>query len=646
MKKLLTFFLFLNVSVSVAQLGIGTVTPASSSILDITSKTKGVLVPRMLDTERTAITTPATGLLVYQTNGTAGFYYYNGTVWVYIGSSGGTTETASNGLTKTGVDIQLGGDLTANTTITQDTAESLTVNNNGTANTIINLKSTGDLDIQDNGTSALFVNDSGNIGLGSVTPVTKLDINGALTLGNAYAGTTANAAPTNGLRVEGKVVVNKANSEDSRDIFSAHTAATAYNNVTGYVNVNSSRAIAGYASSNGIGVFGHANRSGFGVVGNTQQGTISSFIQGGEGVLGQADGATGGSIPIGVHGIIDETITGMRVATPVIGENNNITRGNGFSGGAYALTNQQAVAGVYGNIGTRGAATGDNGYMFGVVGDIVVVSGTVPDGSGGVLGAFPNSTSIGPWGALGYKGLTSTFYSVYGGTSAGSISATNTGNRMEAENQVTNHIGLGINGAFMGGFVKGKQYGLMAAGKEFGLYVQGKTITNEPVVNVIDSQNEKALFYGTVSQTVDVTTRGKAKLVDGKCKITFNQNFKNSIVSNDDLNITVTPNGRTNGVFVYNITKDGFEVEENNNGLSNCDFHWTAIGTRKGYENGMALSKTIMSKDFEKNMQGVMNDDGTLEEGTPIYFDGNEVKFERMPEKYAQGVKKAPPVKN
>ncbi|UZR97040.1 hypothetical protein [Chondrinema litorale] len=64
--------------------------PDNSAILDVTSTSKGVLVPRMTSTQRDAISSPATGLLIYQTNSTPGFYYYSGTAWVAIGSGGGT----------------------------------------------------------------------------------------------------------------------------------------------------------------------------------------------------------------------------------------------------------------------------------------------------------------------------------------------------------------------------------------------------------------------------------------------------------------------------------------------------------------------------------------------------------------------------
>src|ERR1700675_2110510 len=64
--------------------GIGTTTPNASSLLDVTSTTKGILVPRMTKTQRDAIVSPATGLLIYQTNNTPGFYYYSGTAWTAV----------------------------------------------------------------------------------------------------------------------------------------------------------------------------------------------------------------------------------------------------------------------------------------------------------------------------------------------------------------------------------------------------------------------------------------------------------------------------------------------------------------------------------------------------------------------------------
>ena len=65
--------------------GIGTTIPDVSSILDLTSSNKGFLPPRMTWTSKVGISSPAEGLMVYQTNtsGTSikGAYLYNGTGW-------------------------------------------------------------------------------------------------------------------------------------------------------------------------------------------------------------------------------------------------------------------------------------------------------------------------------------------------------------------------------------------------------------------------------------------------------------------------------------------------------------------------------------------------------------------------------------
>jgi hypothetical protein len=76
--------------------GIGTSSPNASAALDVSSTTKGILLPTMTQTQRNAIATPATGLLVFQTDNTPGFYYYNGTAWVAIGGSGGSASASGS----------------------------------------------------------------------------------------------------------------------------------------------------------------------------------------------------------------------------------------------------------------------------------------------------------------------------------------------------------------------------------------------------------------------------------------------------------------------------------------------------------------------------------------------------------------------
>ena len=64
--------------------GIGTTAPSASALLEIKSTTKGLLIPKMTQAQRDAIANPVKGLLIFQNNGTEGFYFFNGTSWVNI----------------------------------------------------------------------------------------------------------------------------------------------------------------------------------------------------------------------------------------------------------------------------------------------------------------------------------------------------------------------------------------------------------------------------------------------------------------------------------------------------------------------------------------------------------------------------------
>lgn len=76
--------------------GVGTDTPDASAITDLTSTTKGFLTPRVTTAQKTSISTPATGLMVYDTND-AEHSAYNGAEWETVGVTKRIKKSLTNG---------------------------------------------------------------------------------------------------------------------------------------------------------------------------------------------------------------------------------------------------------------------------------------------------------------------------------------------------------------------------------------------------------------------------------------------------------------------------------------------------------------------------------------------------------------------
>lgn len=202
MKHIFTvFILFFTISTQ-AQIGIGTSTPDASARLQVdanaSTNAKGFLPPRVTATERAGVVSPATGLIVYQTDGTKGFYYYDGTAWnlltiassavPYSGATGAVNLGAYD-LTINGITLGKGAGnistntasgyqaLNSNTTGSSNTAngsQALYANTTGTGNTAIGRSalqtaSTG-VDNTALGYNALIGNTTGsnNVGIGVV----------------------------------------------------------------------------------------------------------------------------------------------------------------------------------------------------------------------------------------------------------------------------------------------------------------------------------------------------------------------------------------------------------------------------------------------------------------------------------------------
>ena len=172
-----------------AQVGIGTSSPDASSVLDITSTTKGMLAPRMTATQKSAISSPATGLLIYQTDGTTGFYYYTGSAWIGLPNSGLLSKVEGT---------------------------------NFTGSLLVGHATTGTLNAAEYNTG---------IGLGALQAVTTGDYNTAIGYAALYSNTTGNKNIASGYHAL------YSNTTGSYNIASGYTAL--YSNTTGGYNTAS-----------------------------------------------------------------------------------------------------------------------------------------------------------------------------------------------------------------------------------------------------------------------------------------------------------------------------------------------------------------------------------------------------------------------
>jgi hypothetical protein len=109
MKKIVSLFIAISCVLQLFAQGVAVNTDGStadpSAMLDVKSNNQGILIPRVASTA--SITSPVTGLLIFQTTAPVGFYYYDGATWDYLQNSAnanvtlqGNTFNAANNLLK------------------------------------------------------------------------------------------------------------------------------------------------------------------------------------------------------------------------------------------------------------------------------------------------------------------------------------------------------------------------------------------------------------------------------------------------------------------------------------------------------------------------------------------------------------------
>lgn len=138
------------------------VTGQPSAVLDLKSTSKGFLPPRVTSVQKLAIVSPVAGLLVYQTDGNAGYYLWTGTRWDPLvsglgGNGAPVIKTTAATLLKTETFVLASNDiiLTLPVIVSADNGLSISVKNIGSYTQLVQVKGNGTATIDG---TASFIN--------------------------------------------------------------------------------------------------------------------------------------------------------------------------------------------------------------------------------------------------------------------------------------------------------------------------------------------------------------------------------------------------------------------------------------------------------------------------------------------------------
>lgn len=326
----------------------------------------------------------------------------------------------------------------------------------------------------------------------------------------------------------------------------------------------------------------------------------------------------GTTVYAGVQGENNATATGAINAAGVRGVYSGSSTGTGFR--LLAATGPEM--GVSGAVNTQTAA-----YAFGVHGS----SPGVTARTGAVFGDEGGFAQ----GALGYLASTNLDYSVYGfsqayqaGTLPGRLPGTTSAGGSST------HIGIGLSGGVLGGWIRGQVHGLHLRGERSSLYVDGLSVANQPAVQLVDTgQAQRAVTYAVSSPTPDVYARGRATLGKGRAVVAVPESFRRAAsksrslrAADADVVVTASPLGESKGIYVAQLLDDGFEIRENGGGESDVAFSWIAIARRADVT--ASVPSEVLASDFDARMSQVTRSEGSSEPALPIWWDGTRVRFD------------------
>lgn len=231
-----------------------------SAILDLKTNNKGMLVPRMTTAQRTGISSPAAGLLVYDTD-TNNFWFYNGVGWTQLTAGGSgpwfatgnnitNTNTGRVGIGTTSPLARLAVD--SGIVIDQEGANvgsltsALSFGNDGLAGIsrsyLAGSPTRSGLGFHVKGARQMVLDSTGQLGIGTINPLQPLHVNGnGYVVGNLGVGISS---PLNKLQVQGNTLLDGALQVESGATFNGQVNINNNAAIDGSLTVNNNRGVA------------------------------------------------------------------------------------------------------------------------------------------------------------------------------------------------------------------------------------------------------------------------------------------------------------------------------------------------------------------------------------------------------------------
>lgn len=501
-----------------AQVGIGTITPDPSSILDMSSTTSGLLVPRMTLAQRNLIGTPATGLMIYQTDSTPGHYVFDGSIWNALAAGSASIDWTLSGNAGTVPGVGVG----QNYFGTSD-AQALVF---GTS-----------------GTERIRIFAGGRVSVNNPTPVAgdRFTVTGA----SDNSSINGYSSGTNGIGVYGENTTNGfgvwGNVGSGLGVFGTSTGGgvgiQGQNSSTGWgtvgINTGTGPGVQGQTNSTGIGVFGFANNAAAEAIVGLNLNASGVGIAGSANTLGYVTLPSTGGVFYGTNG--SASFSSSTTGTGSFGVGNNGTT-------IYPLANGAGVSGNANTTGVYGIATATTGARQGAYFTMNKAGAVTPaaaDDPIAILAGFDGTDYFG-----GYFD----------------------GNQDNAPGGGGGNAGEDY--AYVGYRSAGTTYKILGTG------------SNSTMVN--DSNGNKRVLFSPEAPEILFEDYGVGQLVNGSAQITLDPLLSSVIhvSSNHPLKVFIQLEGDCNGVFVTNKTAQGFTVTEQKRGTSNVPFSWHIVANR------------------------------------------------------------------